>query len=220
MIHPPDLFNVIFEPNPSANQSSLQTFIQKRLHEFDRFILIFSEVDKKILTPLYIKSLLTGIEISRNQIFFSHLYPRLADAFISSIEGRFHLCEQENRLIQFWGFTPQQARVFFTKTDIETPKTCLIFINLDRICYQLDLLLEFHTHLLPLLTPWCGYAFFTQNPQSSLFYDWLAVQLGKHFKTFPNEDIESHTHSTTPNWEILSVRIYYRFMNPEYQSRS
>ncbi len=74
---------------------------------------------------------------------------------------------------------------------------------MDRICYQLDLLLEFHTHLLPLLTLWCGYGFFTQNPQNSVFYNWLAEQIGKQPEISPDTGLATDSKKT--QWEILSA---------------
>lgn len=207
VVYPPDLFNVTFAPDFSTDNSPIHQFIQTHLRDFDRFVFLFSEIDKKILSHLYIKDLLTGTEILQKDLLVGHLYPHLLDSRgeATPFDGWFYFLEHDDRLVQFYGFTPKQARIFFSKTDIETPKTCLIFINLDRICYQLDLLLEFHTSLLPILTPWCGYGFFTQNPQSSMFYSWLAGLLEKRSDFIPEKKIKLNDGSRKLEWEILSV---------------
>ena len=80
VVYPPDLFNVSFLPNFSTDKSPIQQFIQTHLGDFDRFVFIFSEIDKKAFFHPYIKDLITGTEILQKDLLLGHLYPHLLDS--------------------------------------------------------------------------------------------------------------------------------------------
>jgi len=201
---PPKLCEFINISDDNNLRGRIYSIVKQYAGSFDRFIIIYQETSFSSATFSLVKELTSGLDLAMTEPVLPVFYPRLLkhpeekDVFFRS----FKLIELSYQMVQLLVLSLDQAYRFFELYDIDLPSTCLVFVDLDRICYHSPRLLDFHFNLLSKLSIWCGYIFISQHPGSISFYYWLASRIDKNLISDP---IIHQYSSNVSKWEFLTL---------------
>ncbi len=181
LFDPSNLFEIIYEIDEKKRFKQLKEFIDQYSYYYDRFIFIYSQEDMRFEKFIFKRSLAKGKEVRKQEylkpLVYSDIYE--GESPPPSSEGIFEFFEKDDRLIQQVGLMDNQAFSFFSKTSLKSKPTCVVLVNLDRLCYRTSTLLRFYSSLLPYFSPSWGYLCLTKNQRSLPFYHWLALRSRK-----------------------------------------